>query len=435
MGMLNQRLGYHYYPDDCHFSQDDLGIWLPILRSLDAQWVTLQSDAKRPIPAFFLRSLLEAGIEPIVHIPCDVADANLSDLDPLLQIYSRCGIRYVVVLDRPNMKARWEYASWSRRGLIERYLDILLPILEAARAAGLRPTLPPLEPGGDYWDTAFLERTLQNLIRLGKHELLEDLTLGTYAWTFDRPLDWGAGGPDRWPEVLPYHTPRGSQDHRGLHIFDWYAAICRKLLPAPLPMLVLAGGACPQIPLKNERTPETQAKENIAIANMLASDAIPAHVLCFNFYPLTCPPDHPEHASSGFPESDHPQPVISFFQGQETTGAALPNTIPLDKPIQHYVLLPEDMGSGFRRRWASLGELALVEKPVVGFSAEEARSAQRVSIMGDVDWIPHQIENDLRQAGCEVNRMPLPADPLEPHLDPRNPNRLSLNTNTGAAHV
>jgi hypothetical protein len=435
MGMLNQRLGYHYYPDDCHFSQDDLGIWLPILRSLDAHWVTLQGDVKRPIPEYFLRSLLEAGIEPIVHIPCAIADANPDDLDPLFRTYSRCGIRYVVVLDRPNLKARWEHAAWSRRGLVERYLDVLIPILEKARAAGLRPTLPPLEPGGDYWDTAFLERTLQGLARLGKHKLLEDLTLGAYAWTFDRPLHWGSGGPGRWPESLPYHTPEGSQDHRGLHVFDWYAAICRKLLPAPLPMLVLAGGACPQTSRRNEQTPETQAKDNLAIANMLSGDDIPAHVLNFNFYPLVCQPGHPDHAYAWYPEIDRPQPVIALFRGQETAGYVSPHSIPLDKPIQHYVLLPEDMGSGFRRRWASLGELALVEKPVVGFSAEEARSARRVSIMGDETLIPLQIENDLRLAGCEVNRMPLPADPLQPHLDLRDPSRLSMNAYTGAAHV
>ena len=435
MCMPSQRLGYHYYPDDRHFSQDDLGIWLPILRSLDAHWLTLQSDAKHPIPAYFLRSLQEAGIEPIIHIPCGIADANLNDLVPLFQTYHQCGIRHVVILDRPNLKASWQPAAWSRRGLIDRYIDALVPLLEAVRSTGLRPTLPPLEPGGDYWDTAFLEGTLQGLARRGKHALLEDLTLAVYAWTFDKPLNWGAGGPDRWPEARPYSTPGGSQDHRGLQIFDWYTAICQKLLPAPLPMLVLAGGACPQTTRNHKQTPETQANENAAIANMLNNNEFPAHVICFNFYPLTCQPDHPDHAYAWFPESDRPQPVVARFRRPEEITMEPPVPNRLDKPIQHYVLLPEDMDSGFRRRWASLGELALVEKPVVGFSAEEARSARRVSIMGDEALISLQIENDLRKAGCEVNRMPLPADPLQPHLDPRNPNRLSMNATTGAAHV
>ncbi|MGD8813532.1 MAG: hypothetical protein PVI78_03555 [Anaerolineales bacterium] len=433
--MPNKRLGYYYYPDDRHFSQNDLETWLPILRSLDAKWLTLQGDPRRPIPESFLCQLLKTGIEPIIHIPCDISDVNLLDLDPLFRSYNQLGIRYVVVLDRPNMKARWELAAWSRRNLLERYLDTLVPILETARSAGLRPTLPPLEPGGDYWDTAFLERTLQAFEKRGKRELLEDLTLGVYAWTFDRPLDWGAGGPERWPRSLPYRTPAGSQDQRGLRIFDWYVSICRKLLPAPLPMLVLAGGACLPIASHNDYVPETLAEQNRSIADLLNTDDIPSQVLNFNFYTLTCEPGHPDTNCAWFPEVDSPRPVVAQFISHEKPPDPQPASIPLDKPIQHYVLLPEDIGPSFRRRWAALGELALVAKPVVGFSPEEARSAHKVTIMGDESLISSQIERDLHQAGCEVNRMPLPADPLQPNLDPRRPISSSMTTYAGATHA
>ena len=140
MGMSNKRLGYHFYPDDHHFSQADLEAWLPILNSLGAKWLTLRSGATRAIPEYFVRGLLQAGIQPIIHIASDIGSVRLSDLTPLLTCYSHWGVRYLVVFDRPNLKASWGEASWSRRGLVERYLDLVVPILEASRSAGLRPT-------------------------------------------------------------------------------------------------------------------------------------------------------------------------------------------------------------------------------------------------------------------------------------------------------
>jgi len=104
----NARLGYHYYPDDRHYSQTDLETWLPILHSLGAKWLTLRSSAQRAIPEHFVRGLLQAGIQPIIHINSDLGALQLSDLTPLFSCYSRWGVRnrLPVVGDRSSVVGR-----------------------------------------------------------------------------------------------------------------------------------------------------------------------------------------------------------------------------------------------------------------------------------------------------------------------------------------
>ena len=67
------QLGYYYYPDEGHYTENDLSKWLPRLDSLGANWITLVGSHRRAIPEPFLRALVEAGIEPVIHIPSQLA--------------------------------------------------------------------------------------------------------------------------------------------------------------------------------------------------------------------------------------------------------------------------------------------------------------------------------------------------------------------------
>ena len=397
------RLGYHYYPDDRHFTQKDLTTWLPILESLGARWLTLRASPERAVPESFLRGLAETGIAPIVHIPARVGSISAADLSPLLTSYGRWGVRHVVVFDRPNQRLPWEASDWGRTLLVERFLDRLVPILQAQRTAGLQPVLPPLEPGGDYWDTAFLGAVLASLARRGQQSLLHDLAIGIYAWTFDKPLDWGAGGPSRWPEARPYHTPQGCQDQIGFHIFDWYSAVAASIASTPLPMLVLAGGAAPSTS-KNGLGPDTHAETNLAIARALAGGDVPDQVVNFAYYLLAADAGTRDQASAWFPAIEEPRPVVAALQRFVGQAAKQPPQPPT-KLLRHYILLPERPGETSVQEWASVGQYALVFRPVVGFSAREARLAQQVTIVGDESAVPSSVEGELRAAGCTVQRV------------------------------
>ena len=150
------RLGFHYFPDDSHYTGRDLEQWLPVLLKLAARWLVLSASPKRSIPEPFVRGIVEAGIRPVVWIKSGMSDTSPRELAPLLTSYSAWGVQEVVVFDRPNQRTSWTTTDWSRPDLVERFVDRMLPILQLEKSVGLNPVFPPLEPGGDYWDTAFL---------------------------------------------------------------------------------------------------------------------------------------------------------------------------------------------------------------------------------------------------------------------------------------
>ena len=403
--MATNRLGFHYYPDDRHYTDKDLAAWLPALSALGAKWLTLRTTASRAVPEAFVRGVLEAGIAPIVLLPARLSSIRPAECSGLFEAYAHWGVRHVVIGDRPNTRAEWEPSEWGRPALVERTLDRLIPILQAQRAAGLEPVLPALEPGGDYWDTAFLSSILAALQRRGQHSLLRDLVLGMYAWSFGRPIDWGRGGAKAWPTARPYQTPADAQDQRGFRSFDWYAQIAQETIGRSLPMLALGGGVGPSW----DPDSESETAEVIGMAQALASADVPDTLLAFNIYLLCAEPDAAEHSAALYADPASPRAAARalFALAAQTTDAS--SRAPA-KTIGHYLLLPTN-GTLGRDEWNALAEYVLVWRPVIGFSVNEASLASEVTLVGDSRALPTSVENELSAAGCVVRRV-IPHAPL-----------------------
>jgi hypothetical protein len=393
------ELGYHYYPDDRHFTDNDLSIWLPRLHALGANWLTIRGTPQRAIPEAFIKGLLAEGIEPIIHLPCPMECVSADSLLPLFTSYARWGVRYVVVFDRPNLRRNWGEAAWSRKNLVERFIDLILPFLQAQQSSGLIPVLPPLEPGGDYWDTAFLEGALTSLTRRGKKNIIDDLTLSLYAWTYDHPIEWGYGGPERWIETRPYHTPPGSQDQCGFRIFDWYSAIAQKTVERSLPMLVLAGGVT-SFSYASVTNREEHAEKNVSIVRTLESGDIPPTLKAFSFFLLAADPSNPNCNDAWYSEEHDPLSVVQKIQRLISSSSR-----GIRKSLTHYVLLPERIDLAEVMNWRNVSDLIKDTKPAFGFSPMEARLAQSVTLVGNEDLIPPSIEKELRDVGCKVQRL------------------------------
>jgi hypothetical protein len=395
------RLGYVYRNDDRHYTQDDLRIWLPMLESLNARWLTLYASSERTVPEHFLSSIIEAGIEPVILIRSKLGESNPSALHPLLRSYARWGVRYVAVYDRPNMRGCWNDAEWNRQGIVERFLDRTIPLLEYQQSLDLIPVFAPLEPGGDYWDTAFLRSAFESFTRRGKSDLLESLHLGVYAWTYDKPLDWGAGGPSRWPEARPYHTPSNCQDQIGFRTFEWYADLAVQVIGRALPMLVLAGGAVPE-PKAEVGHSTAQIEQNVSILRALNGTGIPEYVINFAFYCLSADPQRPGSNAGWFTKEAQPKPIVEAVQkvlsAQEKTPS---NAAP--KSLNHYVLLPNNVE--LKSAVAELSGFIQQHKPVLGFSEDEARMAHKVTLVGGEAEFPRIFERKLTDAGCVVDRI------------------------------
>jgi len=418
-------LGFYYRPDSLHYSQADLHTWLSVLKNLQVRWLVLQASEER-IPQPFLQGLQLAGISPIVHIPAGLPAIKAAAFDDQLAAYAGAAVRYVCVGDRPNLRSVWKASDWARGGLVDQFLDRYLPIWDLQLAHGLQPVFPPLEPGGDYWDTAFLQSCLHGLQRRARTDLARQLVVAVYAWTHGKPLDWGAGGPAAWPAAKPYLTPDECQDQRGARIVDWYSAIAREALGEPLELLVLAGGAEPE---SRAAAGKAAAEVHAELARSILLGEYAEHVRAFCFYTLT--------ADEGDPAGWYDRDLAATPSAEvlERLMLAVPEpkivSSPI-KPIAHYVLLPAHGQRDLSNDWKNIEPLVMAIKPVIGFSVDEARLARQVIMIGDSRWYPEGCERSLRDQGCNVRRF---ADAGSEELLLAIPDLAARNSSPGADHV
>ncbi len=391
------QLGFHYFPDDRHFTDQDLYTWLPILASLEARWLTLRASARRAIPENFIKGLMEAGIEQIIHIPHPVGKMDDSSLRPILEAYARWDVRFVIIYDRPNLRDYWANDAWHKKGLVERFVDIALPTLQLVRSSGLMPVLPPLEPGGDYWDTAFLEGVLRSIKRRRQESLLRDLNISFYAWTYDRPEDWGIGGPEKWDSARPYMTSEGSQDHRGFRIFDWYDTLALNSTGQLMPLICVGAGSNQRYA---ESNPAQHEQSTLAIIKTLEEGNLPPTVRNINFYLLSCGSHHSDFENAWFPSIEAPIATVHALRKYLSSRFQVAR-----KPLRHYVLLPEGTNIQDVVTHDKVAEILRNLSPVVGYSPIEAQLARTVTLVGDQDAVAASIEQDLIKAGCTVKRI------------------------------
>jgi hypothetical protein len=232
--------------------------------------------------------------------------------------------------------------------------------------------------------------------------LISDLTLSLYAWTYEKPLDWGAGGPERWGEVRPYYTPPDSEDQIGFRIFDWYSAIASNGSAHSVPLINIAGGYTP-IQVSSNLDLEKHAGINGDIVRLLSGGNVPPTLQNVSFYLLASETSHPHHAATWYPKLDAPLPVVD-----EITRYVATKKKSIKKPLRHYLLLPDQFNIGEVLQWEGIRELVDKAKPAIGFSPIEAQHAQKVSLLGGEGQIPSSIEKDLRGAGCSVERIEIP---------------------------
>jgi hypothetical protein len=324
-----------------------------------------------------------------------------------------------------------------------------------------------LAPGGDFWDLSFLRLALRGLQRRRASRLLEELVLSAEAWTGYHPLDWGAGGLQRWPEARPYQASPGIEDHRGFHIYEWYLDVCQQELGVKLPLLLLRVGerimaATSDEPAQAKRL--AHARQHLEMAQRLINDpqmenAVPEEVLGGCFWLLAAQPSHPAFAQAWFPADAEPLPVVGAFRqwveynwgsdrasieaadteameapiesagveeaadlpsesaegemaepianatGESASEVKEPGASTLHSRIDHYVLLPLYAWGVADWDLSLIQPLLQHAHPTIGFSLAEARLARRVTVVGGPGAISAEALAMLRAAGCQVERL------------------------------
>ena len=422
------RIGIHYYPDTKHYRASDLAQWIPELKSLGVSWITLIAPQNRAIPEPFLNDLIANQIEPVIHFQFKVGQQiDIENLKLFLSMYSRWGVKYVVLFDKPNSRMCWKNYDWAQRELVERFLDIYIPLISSVEEAGLFPIFPPLDPGGDYWDTVFLKAALNGMQRRGCNKLLNKLHLSAYPTIFGKPLNWGAGGPERWPRTQPYTTPHGQEDQRGFHVFDWYLAIADSVLGKRPPILLLSAGKMGAYDYS--MSVEEHAQRVMNITNLIHTkpsqksrssnqgefESVPSEVICCNFWLLAANPLSDEEQWAWYGEDGDTLPIVGNLRNwvitnlrnsSPTTTDKAANPLPLSgQQIPHYLLLPRYEWGIAEWHLEVIRPFVIKYQPTIGFSLDEASHAKRVTVIGGQGSFPDDELDRLRITGCAVERI------------------------------
>ena len=434
---ISPHFGIHYFEDTTHYRDLDLLSWLPELKNLGITWVNLLSEKDRAIPEGFIQGLVKEGISVNVRFTFTFKDApSRSEIAPLLQSYAAWGVKTVQFFDRPNEKSSWNASVWTDQDMIGKFLDILLPFVSLANQYGLQTILPPLQPGGSYWDTLFLRSMFQMLITRGEQNIFDHIILSAYTWTGKHSLNWGAGGPSKWPTARPYFSPPDVEDQRGFRIFDWYNELMRTEIGFELPIVLYHCGipADPTLFHPIQFSEKELISCNQEIYNLLhpeitrdditQTQPLPANILACSFWILSSSESDPWHPQVWFEENGSPtflgkamqnkvlasvtktkrRPILAATQAMpiSRSTAVLPNC---NHPLKEYLLLPSYDWGIADFHLDAIRPYVKKYQPTIGFSLEEAKLACKVLLIGGEQTFPVSCVNELHAAGCSVERI------------------------------
>jgi hypothetical protein len=206
MDRNKQALGFEYFSSPEFLVLKRVRDWLPVLKQLGASAVVIQSGFDKAIPEDIFLAARDQQLTPVVHFTMELPLARkFNEVAFLMDVYAKWGVSEVILGNKPNSKSSWTATAWHYDSIVDHFLDRFIPLANHAVRAGLSPALPPLQPGGDYWDTAFVELVLGGLKRRQMEGILDCLSLTSYGYTFNRPLSWGGrrSGTVAWCETLP----------------------------------------------------------------------------------------------------------------------------------------------------------------------------------------------------------------------------------------
>lgn len=401
------KFGYSYFQKPKYYVKKQVVEWISSIKTLGASMVLIESTFDRAIPEDVFLTTKEFELEPIIHFKSELPLARkFNDVSILFDVYAKWGVKYVILADRPNLRQSWLSTGWQFENLVDHFLDRFIPLANYAVRRGLTPVLSPLQPGGDYWDTAFAELAFKGLRQRRLDEVVEKLVLGCYGFTFNKKLTWGSGGPQRWPSSKPYLTPDGQEDQLGLHNYEWIQAIAEQTIGNKLPVLILNAGHPGTFYSKPD------AEKTLSDIQTIKESFGGQDTEEFNHSELDL-----DRSILGIifslptiarivPDSLTPTSFLKMFQEKDVEKETSEKRKQELKIISHYLLLPSRSSGVSDVVLNKVRPIIKKYQPTVGFSLEEAALARKVSIFPDSLLFNEEKINTLRASGCLVEILP-----------------------------
>lgn len=412
--ITTNKIGFHYFQDTAHYTNKDLNTWLPELIKLNTGWVVLLSDSSRAIPEQFIHGLKTANITPIVHFCFRLPDApSPADMRAIFEAYAHWGVKNVVLFNKPNQINSWSSASWSQQDLVERFVDRFLPLANEALRSGLIPVFPPLEPGGDYWDTSFLRSSLASIKRRSGDTLLKRISFAVTTHTFGHDLNWGAGGPQKWNAAKPYFTPVGCEDQCGFNNWQWVESIAKNAGITDVTLFQFGCGIKTETELYS---PVIHSEITEEILERIQSPSL-FSVKASLFWLLAAESGTEEYSQAWFKTNGKTLPIVKVLtlddecainktiSAKNISAEKFSNENEYPHPIEHYLLLPSYEWGVADWHLEVTRPFVIKHRPTIGFSIDEALLAKKVTVIGgDQDFAPEMLSH-LRNCGCEVEQI------------------------------
>ncbi len=414
----NSKLGLQYFSDNLHYHQHEAEYWLNQLKELGVSWLALDSTNLIAIPEPFLAELLKLNITPIIrfNFPYSLQKPP-HEFQLILTYYQKIGIHYMVFFDQPNSQGFWSEKEWLHGDIVERFIDLFLPYAKLAIANGIQPIFPPLVVADEYWDTAFIKLALQSLVRRCEKCVLDQLLISAYAHVFDlsRPLNWGAGGPQRFPEARPFSLPGHSQDQKGLHIDDWYSAIAKEVLGHPLPMVLFEGDQTVNLNQLAELSQLDERRLKI-IKSLLHINSFPSpfangneiisfsdNTICFVFSQLVEQIFSDTNYLAWYDSYRNPKPFS--LQVKAWMGSSRYGYTSLGSANGHHqlvLLIPPLPEAQLNAELAQIQPYLLQKQPKIVFSVDEALQAEHVALISHLNAFSTEELERLNKQPSEI---------------------------------
>ncbi len=440
----SKKLGFHYYKDSGHFDDPSLDYWLPKLQAAGTSWLVIYAPETGEIPENFIIRLREARIEPIVVLNDSISEPSaLPIFQQRMAYFHSIGIHMVQFFNRPNMKSSWAPEDWIKPDLVRRFVRRYADYANVCIREKVIPLFPLLEPGGDYWDLAFLRTAIKMIRKECSESMLSNMVFSASACLNRHPITWNEAGPSAYPASVPYADAQ--VDHRGFYLYSWYEEILKKEIGKSVPLLLMNAGMWDanagifDVVTKESKQQYLNILNLLQEVNLKGEGKVPSYILSCCVYKL---PSTESLSQSAVPEKGisgnlfgtepklTPEPRTDLLQGLREKYRSLRNfnffsiikrvgtnlatifkqlgkILFQGESLKEYFLLPEVNSLFTEEQLNVIRQYIKLHNCASGNDLNEALASKNVIMIDDQALYPAYMLRQLRDRGCTIQTVSL----------------------------